>query len=58
MTLITHPGYQRKLIKTHIIAQTGQYHGCTECGKVTWHDRKRVDGVTVLKCTECRKGEG
>ena len=56
--LTTHPGYQRKLMKTHLIAQTGQYHGCTTCGKLTWHRREQRGNVTVLKCTECeRKGE-
>ena len=52
------PGYQRKLMKTHMIAQTGQYHGCPTCGKITWHDRKKQDGVVVLKCTECGRKEG
>ena len=56
MTPTTHPAYQRKHIKTHTIAASGQYHGCTDCGKITWHRRERHRNVTVLKCTECEKG--
>ena len=50
------PGYQPKITKIHLIAATGQYHGCTECGKLTWHRREKRINYAVLKCTECEKG--
>ena len=42
-----------KPIKQHVIAATGQYHGCPTCDKTTWHHRKTERGVTVLVCSEC-----
>ena len=44
-----------KLEKRHIIAQTGQYHGCPDCQKLTWHWRLKRGAAVVLKCDECKK---
>jgi len=53
---VKHPAYRKALCGEYVIAATGQYHGCTDCGKLTWHRREQRGNVTVLKCTECEKG--
>ena len=48
-----------KLERVSVVAQTGQYHGCSTCERLTWHERGRKNGVTVMRCTECgRKNNG
>ena len=42
-----------KLERVGRVAKTGQYHGCYTCGRLTWHERSRRNGVTVMRCTEC-----
>ena len=44
-----------KLERVSRVAQTGQYHGCPDCGRLTWHNSKRVGRLTVLTCAECKK---